>query len=375
MRAGGSSAAAGDYGIAAEDVIIDPLAMTVGADTEAVTTTLATISLIRDELGVNMCLGASNVSFGLPQRHVLNASFLPMAMAAGLTSAIMSTAEVCVQAVRAADLLLGHDAWGASWIAAYRARQAAVAAGGDRRLVSTPSPQRRAVREDVESQPSDGAGRVRLRFLPDGAEVRVPSGTPIFDAASWNGIAIDSTCGGHGTCKKCKVRIVSGDVPVGSVDPRAFTTDELSEGWRLACRAGARGDLVVEVPPLQTRPKAALAGVGRHVILRPSVQKRHLVLEEPTMEDQRSDLQRVLDAIDDLEPQASIELLRTLGATLRSSELRRHRGRLRRGADRRRARATRPLGGSRSRSTSGRRRSWRRCSISTAASPPRSRRC
>ena len=119
-------AAAGDHGIAAEDVIIDPLAMTVGADTEAVTTTLATISLIRDELGVNMCLGASNVSFGLPQRHVLNASFLPMAMAAGLTSAIMSTAEVCVQAVRAADLLLGHDAWGASWIAAHRARQAAL---------------------------------------------------------------------------------------------------------------------------------------------------------------------------------------------------------------------------------------------------------
>jgi 5-methyltetrahydrofolate--homocysteine methyltransferase len=117
--------AAGDHGIAAADVIIDPLAMTVGADTDAVTTTLRTISLIRDELGVNMCLGASNVSFGLPQRHVLNAAFLPMAMAAGLTSAIMSTAEVCVQSVRGADLLLGHDAWGASWIAAHRARQAA----------------------------------------------------------------------------------------------------------------------------------------------------------------------------------------------------------------------------------------------------------
>ncbi len=187
--------------------------------------------------------------------------------------------------------------------------------------MSTPSPQRarRPSRDEVESQPSDGAGRVRLRFLPDGAEVRVPSGTPVFDAASWNGIAIDSTCGGHGTCKKCKVRIVSGDVPVGAVDPRAFTADELRDGWRLACRAGARGDLVVEVPPLQTRPKAALAGVGRHVILRPSVQKRHLVLEEPSLEDQRSDLQRVLDGIDDLEPTASIELLRTLGATLRSS--------------------------------------------------------
>jgi 5-methyltetrahydrofolate--homocysteine methyltransferase len=119
--------AAGDHGIPREDVVIDPLAMTVGADTEAVTTTLATIRLIRDNLGVNMCLGASNVSFGLPERHVLNAAFLPMAMAAGLTSAIMNTAEVCVNAVRAADLLLGHDAWGASWIAAHRARQAAAA--------------------------------------------------------------------------------------------------------------------------------------------------------------------------------------------------------------------------------------------------------
>jgi 5-methyltetrahydrofolate--homocysteine methyltransferase len=120
--------AAGDHGIKPEDVIIDPLAMTVGADTQAVTTTLHTIRLIRDELGVNMCLGASNVSFGLPQRHVLNAAFLPMAMAAGLTSAIMSTAPVCVEAVRASDLLLGHDAWGASWIAAHRKRQAQEAA-------------------------------------------------------------------------------------------------------------------------------------------------------------------------------------------------------------------------------------------------------
>ncbi len=119
--------AAGDHGIAPADVVIDPLAMTVGADTDAVNVTLDAIRMIRDELGVNMCLGASNVSFGLPERHVLNAAFLPMAMAAGLTSAIMSTAEVCVQAVRGADLLLGHDPWGASWIAAHRARAAAQA--------------------------------------------------------------------------------------------------------------------------------------------------------------------------------------------------------------------------------------------------------
>jgi uncharacterized 2Fe-2S/4Fe-4S cluster protein (DUF4445 family) len=185
---------------------------------------------------------------------------------------------------------------------------------------SAPRPKRPTREAEQIPQPGDGTGRARVRFLPDGAEVRVPSGTPVFDAASWNGIAIDSTCGGHGTCKKCKVRVLSGDVPVSAIDPRAFSPDELRDGWRLACRAAARDDLVVEVPPLQTRPKAALAGVGRHVILRPSVQKRHLVLAEPTLEDQRSDLQRVLDAIEDLEPQASIELVRTLGRTLRAAD-------------------------------------------------------
>jgi 5-methyltetrahydrofolate--homocysteine methyltransferase len=120
--------AAGDHGIPPEDVIIDPLAMTVGAATDAVTVTLETISLIRDELGVNMCLGASNVSFGLPRRHALNAAFLPMAMAAGLTSAIMSCADEVVEAVRASDVLLGHDEWAAGWIAAHRERQAREAA-------------------------------------------------------------------------------------------------------------------------------------------------------------------------------------------------------------------------------------------------------
>jgi 5-methyltetrahydrofolate--homocysteine methyltransferase len=118
---------AGDYGIKPEDIVIDPLAMTVGAATDAVTITLETIRLIREHLGVNMSLGASNVSFGLPDRHALNAAFLPMAMEAGLTSAIMSTAPVVVESVRAADLLLGHDEWGARWIAAHRARKAKVA--------------------------------------------------------------------------------------------------------------------------------------------------------------------------------------------------------------------------------------------------------
>src|SRR4051812_4021955 len=181
-------------------------------------------------------------------------------------------------------------------------------------------PHLRPVDDPDDKGRPEPSGRVRLRFLPDGADVRVPAGTPIFDAASWNGVAIDSTCGGHGTCKKCKVRVVSGRAPLSPVDPRAFTVEELKAGWRLACRAAAQEDLTLEVPPLQTRPKAALAGVGRHVILRPAVQKRYLELTEPTLEDQTSDLERVLAAMDDVEPRVPLDLLRSLGRTLRESD-------------------------------------------------------
>ncbi len=164
--------------------------------------------------------------------------------------------------------------------------------------------------------------RVRLRFeQADGGvkEARVPAGTTLFDAASWNGVAIDSTCGGHGTCKKCRVRVTEGSVAVSGTDPRAFSPEELRAGWRLACRAPAEGDVVVAVPPLETRPKAALAGVGRHVILRPAVQKRYLELAEASLEDQTPDLDRVLAAMEDVELRVPLEVVRTLGATLRRS--------------------------------------------------------
>jgi 5-methyltetrahydrofolate--homocysteine methyltransferase len=118
-----------EYGIAIEDIVIDPLAMPIGADTQVVNTALETIQRIRQGWGLNMTLGASNVSFGMPGRHTLGAAFLPMAMTAGLTSAIMDArSPQIVEAVRAADLLLGHDEWGASWIAAHRAQQARAAA-------------------------------------------------------------------------------------------------------------------------------------------------------------------------------------------------------------------------------------------------------
>jgi uncharacterized 2Fe-2S/4Fe-4S cluster protein (DUF4445 family) len=161
---------------------------------------------------------------------------------------------------------------------------------------------------------------VRVNLVFNERPVRVPYGVTLFDAASWNGIAIDSTCGGHGTCRKCRVRIAADPPAPTSLDIRAYSPQEISDGWRLACRATAVRDTQVEVPPLTTRPKAATVGVGRQVILRPAVQKRYLELAEPTLADQASDVERVLAQLDDLEPRAELAVLKTLGRTLREAD-------------------------------------------------------
>ncbi len=178
----------------------------------------------------------------------------------------------------------------------------------------------------------DGTGRVELAFaVADTAggvtqrAVRVPPGVTVFDSASWNGIAIDSTCGGHGTCRKCKVRIAPESesrhvTPITRHDERTFSPEQLDEGWRLACLVRATRDLAVDVPPLTTRPKAATVGVGRQVILRPAVQKRYVELSEPTLADQRTDLARLLDAIDDLELTVDLPVLRRLPTVLRAAD-------------------------------------------------------
>jgi uncharacterized 2Fe-2S/4Fe-4S cluster protein (DUF4445 family) len=164
-----------------------------------------------------------------------------------------------------------------------------------------------------------GLGRVKLDFAPSNQSFNVPPGVSVFDAASWNGIAIDSTCGGHGTCKKCKVQITEGIVPISRLDIRAFSQEELNNGWRLACVARATENLAITVPPMTTRPKAATVGVGRQVILRPAVQKRYLELTEPTLHDQRPDIQRVKDTIDDLEVNVEFQVLQKLPTVLRQN--------------------------------------------------------
>jgi 5-methyltetrahydrofolate--homocysteine methyltransferase len=124
------AARAADHGIPVSDILFDPLVMTVGADVKAGRVTLETIRLLRQEMGVNMIAGASNVSFGLPDRPSLNATFIGMAMAMGLNAGITNPLEPAVHtAILAADLFLGHDAYSSKWIKDFRKREKARLAG------------------------------------------------------------------------------------------------------------------------------------------------------------------------------------------------------------------------------------------------------
>lgn len=104
---------AADFGIPAHDIVVDPLVMPVGALGDAGRQVFTLVRRLRDELGVNTTCGASNISFGLPHRHGINAAFLPMAIGAGMTSAIMNPVrQVEMEAIRAANFLMNHDANG-----------------------------------------------------------------------------------------------------------------------------------------------------------------------------------------------------------------------------------------------------------------------
>ena len=114
---------AADFGIPANDIIVDPLVMPIGAMATAGKQVFELVSRLRSELGVNTTCGASNISFGLPNRHSINSAFLPMAMTAGMTSAIMNPTRIEeMNAIRAANLLLNNDAHGTDWIKNNRPR-------------------------------------------------------------------------------------------------------------------------------------------------------------------------------------------------------------------------------------------------------------
>lgn len=141
-------------------------------------------------------------------------------------------------------------------------------------------------------------GKVQVTYQPSGKSVRVPAGTTLFNAAHWAGLPIESTCGGRGTCGKCGVKVLDGEAELSLADYRHLP-EKLDDGWRLSCQCPINGPMTVEVPRLMKMPKAATMGVGRFVLLEPNVVKHYFELTPPSLEDHRSHLARVLDAVEE----------------------------------------------------------------------------
>jgi len=163
--------------------------------------------------------------------------------------------------------------------------------------------------------------KLEVTYQPFGKSTRVPPGTTLFSAAHWIGLPIDSTCGGRGTCGKCKVQILDGSTEITTADRKQLRADEVAAGWRLSCQAKVYQDTTANVPELLRVPKAATMGVNRLVLLDPNVRKVYLELTEPDLEDQRSDVERLQDALtaEGFDMKVSLPVLRTLPSGLRDA--------------------------------------------------------
>src|SRR5438128_1339948 len=164
--------------------------------------------------------------------------------------------------------------------------------------------------------------KLEVRYQPFDKTTRVPPGTTLFSAAHWIGLPIDSTCGGRGTCGKCKVQVLEGGAEITTADRKQLRAIELEAGWRLSCQAKVYEDTTVTVPELLRVPKAATMGVNRLVLLDPNVRKVFVELSEPALTDQRSDVERLRDALtaEGFDMKVDLPALRTLPALLRSAE-------------------------------------------------------
>ncbi len=164
--------------------------------------------------------------------------------------------------------------------------------------------------------------KLEVLYKPFDKATRVPPGTTLFSAAHWIGLPIDSTCGGRGTCGKCKVQVLEGGAEITIADRKQLRPGELEAGWRLSCQAKVYEDTTVTVPELLRVPKAATMGVNRLVLLDPNVRKVYVELTEPDLEDQRSDIERLRDALtaEGFDMKADLRVLRTLPALLRGAE-------------------------------------------------------
>ena len=373
-----------DHGIRREDVVVDPLVMPIGAMGTAGRQVFSLVRRLRDELRVNTTCGASNVSFGLPNRTVLNAAFLPMAIASGLTSAITSPLHSeMLLAVKAADVMMGNDAHCADWIARNGERGAGATSGrrGGRAA-------RRAGGRDV----SDAL----VVFTPSGRRARVERGTTVLDAARRLGVDLDSVCGGRGICGRCQVAVSDGEHAKHGIACTAEALTAVTERRAaLRRRAPARARVAASAvrhasPPTSSstshpRARCTARSSARRptrapIEVDPVVRLYHVEVEEPQLATATSDATRLLaGARARVGPRAVSSslpaLLKDLQTRASQGRVERHGRRARRGDGRPPsgpASTTPPTG---SRSTSARRRSPGTSATSGAArsSPRRAR--
>jgi uncharacterized 2Fe-2S/4Fe-4S cluster protein (DUF4445 family) len=164
---------------------------------------------------------------------------------------------------------------------------------------------------------------VKLRFEPDDIEIHVQTGTLISKAAVMAGCAVETPCGGMGTCGKCKV-VVSGEASVpDATETRHLTEEEISQGIRLACRTSVTGDCLVTVPTASRSlvQKILSVGVVRDIHLHPYVSKYYVELTEPSLDDERAEFERLADALAlrDVDLTVGLSALKTLPKTLRDA--------------------------------------------------------
>ena len=292
---------AADHGIPKEDVVVDPLVMPIGALGGAGRQVFRIVRRLREELGVNSTCGASNVSFGLPNRPALNAS-LP------------ADGDRVRPHVGDHEPAPSRDAPG---------REGRRRADGQRRpLRELDRPQRRLRRNRGDTRAprrsrrqAEGGSHVTdalVVFTPSGRRGQFAPGTTVLDAARRLGVDLDSVCGGRGICGRCQVEVSEGEhakhgivsaadhlSPAGELERRYAAERGLAEGRRLGCTANVTGDLVIDVPPESQlyRQVVRKEADARPVDIDPVVRLYYVEVPEAELGGSTGDLRRLREAL------------------------------------------------------------------------------
>ena len=165
----------------------------------------------------------------------------------------------------------------------------------------------------------------QIDFEPVGKRVDADQDQSLLSAAQQAGIALAAVCGGVGVCGACKVRLMAGKAsPLTAAEKKAFSPEELAEGWRLACQAFPLSDVKIEIPPesLTATQRLQLEGISRHIPLAPAVSAHMVWLDPPNLNDLRSDWQRLTDALSDVGVNAQTDptIMAALSAQLRKND-------------------------------------------------------